>query len=46
MRAGGSTVSASSAENLLRAVAAEIGLGRAIELLHGERARTHSLLRE
>jgi DNA-binding CsgD family transcriptional regulator len=44
--AGGSTVSASSAENLLRAVAAEIGLGRAIELLHGERARAHSLLRE
>jgi DNA-binding NarL/FixJ family response regulator len=46
MSAGGSTVSASSAENLLRAVAAEIGLGRAIELLHGERARAHSLLRE
>jgi hypothetical protein len=29
----------SSAENLLRAVAAEIGLGAAIEILSGERAR-------
>jgi hypothetical protein len=35
----------SSAETLLRAVAAEIGLGRAIELLEGERARVHSILR-
>lgn len=33
------------AETLLRAVAAEIGLGRAIELLHGERTRVHSILR-
>jgi hypothetical protein len=35
----------SSAETLLRAVAAEIGLGRAIEILAGERARVHSILR-
>jgi hypothetical protein len=35
---GGSRVSA-SAENLLKAVAAEIGLGPAIEILVGERAR-------
>ncbi len=35
----------SSAETLLRAVAAEIGLGRAIELLQGERARVQSILR-
>jgi hypothetical protein len=34
------------AETLLRAVAAEIGLRRAIELLHAERTRVHSLLRE
>jgi hypothetical protein len=34
------------AETLLRAVAAEIGLGQAIELLHAERTRVHSLLRE
>jgi hypothetical protein len=34
------------AETLLRAVAAEIGLGHAIELLHAERTRVHSLLRE
>jgi hypothetical protein len=33
------------AETLLRAVGAEIGLGRAIELLHGERDRVHSILR-
>jgi hypothetical protein len=36
---------ASSAEDLLRAVASEVGLGRAIELLQGERARVHSILR-
>jgi len=36
---------ASSAETLLKAVAAEVGLGRAIELLQGERARVHSILR-
>jgi hypothetical protein len=35
----------SSAETLLRAVAAEVGLGRAIEILLGERARVHSILR-
>jgi hypothetical protein len=34
-----------SAEDLLRAVAAEIGLGRAIEVLQGERARVHAVLR-
>jgi hypothetical protein len=39
------TTTTSSAETLLTAVAAEIGLGRAIELLQGERARVHSILR-
>lgn len=34
-----------SAEDLLRAVAAELGLGRAIELLQGERARVHAVMR-
>jgi hypothetical protein len=42
---GRSSTAVSSAEELLRAVAAEIGLGRAIELLQGERARVHSILR-
>jgi hypothetical protein len=32
-------------EALLKAVAAEIGLGRAIELLEGERARVRAVLR-
>jgi hypothetical protein len=41
---GGSRVSA-SAENLLKAVAAEIGLGRSIELLHDERGWVHSITR-
>jgi hypothetical protein len=35
----------SSAEVLLRAVAAELGLGRAIDLLQGERARVQSILK-
>jgi hypothetical protein len=35
----------SKAEELLRAVAAEIGLGRALELLEAERARVHAVLR-
>lgn len=35
----------SSAEALLKAVAAEIGLARAIEILQGERARVHAVLR-
>ena len=35
----------SKAEDLLRAVAAEIGLGRAIELLEADRARVHGVLR-
>jgi hypothetical protein len=35
----------SKAEDLLRAVAAEVGLGRAIELLLRERAKVHSILR-
>lgn len=35
---------ASSAENLLKAVAAEIGLGRAIEILSGERERVRALI--
>jgi hypothetical protein len=41
---GGSSVS-ESAENLLKAVAAEIGLTPAIAILEGERARVHVLLR-
>ena len=40
---GGSKVSA-SAENLLKAVAAELGLGPAIEILSGERARVRALI--
>jgi hypothetical protein len=36
----------SSAENLLRAVAAELGLGRAVEILQGERARVRGLMGE
>jgi hypothetical protein len=40
---GGSRVSA-SAENLLKAVAAEIGLGPAIEILSGERARVAAVI--
>jgi hypothetical protein len=36
---------ANAAESLLRAIAAEVGLGRAIELLQGERARVQSLLK-
>jgi pyruvate/2-oxoglutarate dehydrogenase complex dihydrolipoamide acyltransferase (E2) component len=35
----------SSAEDLLRAVAAEMGLGKAIEILAGERARVQSILK-
>jgi outer membrane PBP1 activator LpoA protein len=40
---GGSSVS-SSTENLLKAVAAEIGLGPAIEILQGERARVAAVI--
>jgi hypothetical protein len=40
---GGSSVSA-SAQNRLKAVAAEIGLGPAIEVLQGERARVRTLI--
>jgi hypothetical protein len=40
---GGSRVS-TSAENLLKAVAAEIGLGPAIEILAGERARVAAVI--
>jgi len=40
---GGSRVSA-NVENLLRAVAAEIGLGTAIEILSGERARVRAVI--
>jgi hypothetical protein len=32
-------------EPLLRAVAAELGLGRAVEILQGERARVRAVLR-
>jgi hypothetical protein len=34
-----------STEDLLRAVGAELGLTRAIEVLHAERARVHAVLR-
>jgi hypothetical protein len=34
----------SSAEDLLRAIAAEIGLGRAMEILAGERARVRAVI--
>jgi hypothetical protein len=34
-----------SAEDLLKAIAAEIGLGRAIDQLQGERARVRAILR-
>ena len=34
-----------NAETLLKALGAEIWLGNAIELLHGERARVHSIMR-
>jgi hypothetical protein len=37
-------VSPSSVEGLLRAVAAEIGLGRAVEILEGERASVRAVL--
>jgi hypothetical protein len=33
-----------SAEDLLKAVAAEVGLGRAFDILVGERARVHALI--
>lgn len=36
---------ASSTEDLLRAVAAELGLGRAVEILAAERARVQSILK-
>jgi hypothetical protein len=36
--------SASSVEDLLKAVAAEIGLGRAMEILQGERARVRAVM--
>jgi hypothetical protein len=35
---------ASKAEDLLKAVAAELGLGRAIEILQGERARVRAVI--
>jgi hypothetical protein len=35
----------SSAKNLLKALGAEIGLSRAIELLLGQGAKVHSILR-
>ena len=42
---GGASRGSTSAENLLKAVASEIGLGRAIELLQGERGWVHSIMR-
>jgi hypothetical protein len=41
---GGSRARGSSVEELLRAVAAEIGLGRALEILQGERAKVRAVL--
>jgi hypothetical protein len=35
----------SNAETLLKAIGAELGLGKAIEILHGERARVRSIMR-
>jgi hypothetical protein len=40
-----SAARSSSVEDLLRAVAAEMGLGKAIEILAGERARVQSILK-
>lgn len=40
-----SSAASSAAEDLLRALGAELGLGRAIEILTGERARVQSFLR-
>jgi hypothetical protein len=39
------TATITSAEELFRAVAAELGLGRAVEILAGERARVQAVLR-
>jgi hypothetical protein len=39
-----SAAPSSSAEELLRAVAAELGLGRAVEILQGERARVRAAI--
>jgi hypothetical protein len=46
MRAGGAhgVAPSTGTEELLKAVAAEIGLGRAIELLEAERARVRAVL--
>jgi hypothetical protein len=48
VRAGASVprpiANGSAAESLLKAVAAEVGLGRAIEILSGERARVRAVL--
>jgi hypothetical protein len=41
---GGGTRASSSAENLLKAVGAEIGLAAAIAILSGERARVRAVL--
>jgi hypothetical protein len=38
------SVTASAAEDLLRAVAAELGLGRAVDILQGERARVRAAI--
>jgi hypothetical protein len=40
-----SSTTSANAESLLKAIAAEIGLSRAIDLLQGERARVQSILR-
>src|SRR5580658_10178730 len=40
-----SAAASSSAEDLLRAVAAELGLGRAVEILARERARVRAILK-
>ena len=41
---GGGSRGSTSAENLLKAVASEIGLGNAIEILVGERARVRAVI--
>ncbi|MGD0677748.1 MAG: hypothetical protein ABSC94_20205 [Polyangiaceae bacterium] len=43
-RAAGAPVTPTKAEDLLKAIAAEVGLGRAIELLQGERLRVLAVI--
>jgi hypothetical protein len=43
-KSSAATVTTSSAEGLLRAVAAEVGLGRALDILQTERSRVKPLI--